>query len=205
MSYGLAYDDRDRVRVNLGFEGLERPVPLRGGAPPYPRASHYDQTGHVTGTVVLDGERIDVDCYAMRDRSWGPRTERGYRRVGYTWAASPETSLLTFTAPGDGPEETVHSGYVRRDGELAQIAGGTRVVSRDPGTGWVTGIDLEVVDELGRTTSGHAEAVSRLILPGSTSLCTNTALSWNVDAQELNGEDQDVWPLRELRLRSRHT
>jgi hypothetical protein len=198
-SYGVTYDDRDRVRVDLGFEALEPPVPLRAGAPPYPKASHYDQTGRVTGTVVLDGERIEVDCYAMRDRSWGPRTERGYRRVGYTWAASPELSLLTFTAPGEGAEEQVHSGYVRRDGVLAQITGGTRTVRRDPGTGWVSGMDLEVVDDRGRTTTGSAEAVSRLVLPGSTSLCTNSALRWTIDGRDLHGEDQDVWPLRELR------
>jgi hypothetical protein len=184
--------------VDLVFQALEPPVPLRGGAPPYPKASHYDQTGRLTGTVVLDGERIDVDCYAMRDRSWGPRTERGYRRVGYTWAASPDLSLLTFTAPGKGAEEQVHSGYVRRDGDLAQITGGTRVVRRDP-AGWVSGIDLEVVDGLGRTTTGRAEAVSRLVLPGSTSLCTNSALRWTIDGRDLHGEDQDVWPLREWR------
>jgi hypothetical protein len=198
MSYGLTYQDRDRVRVDLGFQALEPPVPLRGGAPPYPKASHYDQTGRVTGTVVLDGERIDVDCYAMRDRSWGPRTERGYRRVGYTWAASPDLTLLTFTAPGEGAEEQVHSGYVRRDGELAQITGGTRVVRRNS-DGWVSGIELAVVDELGRTTTGRAEAFSRLVLPGSTSLCTNTGLRWNVEGRDLHGEDQDVWPLREFR------
>jgi hypothetical protein len=198
-SYDLTYTDRDRVSVEVRFDALEPPVPLRSGAPPYPKASHYDQTGRVTGTVVLDGERIPVECCAMRDRSWGPRAERGYRRVGYTWAAAPELSLLTFTSPGDGDREQVHSGYVRRDGELAQITGGTRVVHRDPGDGWITAIDLDVVDELGRTTTGRAQAVSRLVLPSSTSLCTNTALRWTVDGQDLHGEDQDVWPLSEWR------
>jgi hypothetical protein len=172
---------------------------LRTGAPPYPKASHYDQTGRVTGSVVLDGERIGVDCCAMRDRSWGPRAERGYRRVGYTWAAAPELSLLTFASPGDGAREQVHAGYVRRDGELARITGGTRVVHRDRADGWISGIELEVADELGRTTTGRAEAVSRLVLPSSTSLCTNTALRWIVDGHTLHGEDQDVWPLSEWR------
>jgi hypothetical protein len=151
------------------------------------------------GTVVLDGERIDVDCCAMRDRSWGPRTERGYRRVGCTWAAAPELSLLTFTAPGVGDREDVHAGYVRRDGRLSRITGGSRAVTRDPADGWVTALDLEVVDELGRTTTGRAQAVSRLVLPSSTSLCTNTALRWTVDGLDLHGEDQDVWPLTEWR------
>ena len=199
MSYDLTYTDRDRVSVALRFDAAEPPVPLRAGAPPYPKASHYDQTGRVTGTVVLDGERIAVDCFAMRDRSWGPRTERGYRRVGYTWAAAPELSLLTFTAPGDGDRERVHSGYVRRDGRLARITGGSRVVTRDPADGWIAALDLEVVDELGRTTTGRARAVSRLVLPSSTSLCTNTALRWTLDGLDLHGEDQDVWPLKEWR------
>jgi hypothetical protein len=26
----------------------------------------------------------------MRDHSWGPRYERGYHRVGYSWAASAD-------------------------------------------------------------------------------------------------------------------
>jgi hypothetical protein len=179
-------------------------VPLRTGAPPYPKASHYDQTGHVTGHLLLDGERIDVDCYAMRDRSWGPRYERGYRRVGYTWAASPELSLLSYTAPDSGPggaePEHVYAGYVRRDNETARIVDGRRVVKRDPVHGWVTGIDLEVIDEHGRTTSGHAESASRMILPGSTSVCVNTALRWTLDGRPVAGEDQDVWPIKEWRL-----
>jgi hypothetical protein len=28
---------------------------------------------HVTGTIVLHGEEISIDCYSVRDRSWGPR------------------------------------------------------------------------------------------------------------------------------------
>src|SRR5215213_9164721 len=205
MSYDLVYDDRDRFRANLRFDGLEQPVPLRAGAPPYPRASHYDQTGRVTGTLSLDGERIEVDCYAMRDRSWGPRNERGYRRVGYTWAASPELSLLTYTAPGDGDrdEEQVHSGYLRRGDQVAQITGGRRRVQRDPQEQWVTGIDLEISDELGRTLTAHADGGSRLILPGSTSATVNTSLRWTVDGLELHGEDQDVWPVHEWRA-ARH-
>ncbi len=197
MSYDLRYDDRDRARVRLRFDALEAPVPLRRGAPPYPKASHYDQTGRVTGHVVLDGERIDVDCHAMRDRSWGRRNERGYRRVGYSWAASPELSLLAYTMPdGEGPEH-VYTGYVRRDGRVAHIVDGRRGVERDPARNWATGVSLEVRDELGRVTKARAEGVSRMFLPGSTSLCLNTSLLWTVEGHAVHGEDQDVWPLKE--------
>jgi hypothetical protein len=207
--YELGFDDRDRVRVDLRFEAVEPPVPLRRGAPPYPNASHYDQTGRTHGTVILDGERIEVDCIAMRDRSWGPRTERGYRRVGYSWAAAEQLSLLTYTGPdatSTGPEH-VHSGYVRRgtgDGAVSQIADGRRTVDRDPEHGWITGITEELTDERGRRTTASAVALSRMVLPNATSICVNTALRWTVTdgtgaSAEMLGEDQDVWPISEWR------
>jgi hypothetical protein len=210
MSYDLAYDDRDRITVALRFDALEPAVPLRPGAPPYPKASHYDQTGHVTGQVVLDGERIDVDCYAMRDRSWGPRYERGYRRVGYSWAASADLSLLTYTSPtspggnpGDSTPELVHSGYIRRGADVAQISGGRRTVKRDPEHGWLTGIVLEITDERGRTTTATAEGLSRMVLPIASAICINTSLRWTINdgtaAAAVDGEDQDVWPIKEWR------
>jgi hypothetical protein len=198
-SYDLGYDDRDGTRLELRFEALEEAVPLRRGAPPYPVASHYDQTGHVTGHLLLDGERIEVDCYAMRDRSWGPRHERGYHRVGYTWAASPELSVLTYTRPeGSGPEH-VYAGYIRRGEEVAAIVDGTREVRRDRRHGWVTAIDAEIVDEHGRTAHAHADGGSHMILPHSTSVCVNTALTWAVDGAGMHGEDQDVWPMKDWR------
>jgi hypothetical protein len=200
VSYNLTYEDRNRVSVSLRFDALEEAVPLRAGVPPYPTASHYDQTGHVTGHVNLDGQRIAVDCHAMRDRSWGPRTERGYRRVGYTWAASPELSMLTFTMPdGDGPEH-VYAGYVRRDGEVSRVVDGTREIRRDPVKAWAEAVALEVVDERGRTTRAEGEALSHMVLPHSTSVCVNSALRWDVEGREMHGEDQDVWPIHDWRV-----
>jgi hypothetical protein len=34
---------------------------------------HLDQLGHLTGELTLRGERIPIDCYSVRDRTWGPR------------------------------------------------------------------------------------------------------------------------------------
>lgn len=209
MVYRLGFDDRDRLRIDLRFEAVEPPVPLRRGTPPFPKASHYDQAGRTVGTVVLDGERIDVDCIAVRDRSWGPRSERGYRRIGYTWAASDQLTLLTYTGPDEdsvGPEQ-VHSGYVRRgkgEGAVTRLAGGTRTVERDPERGWITGIVEDLRDESGRSITATATASSRLVLPGSTSICINTSLRWTVTdgagcTVEMDGEDQDVWPINEWR------
>ncbi|WP_231974744.1 hypothetical protein [Mycobacterium sp. E1747] len=200
MVYDISYDDRARMEARFRFEALEPPVPLRTGEPPYPKAHHFDQTGRLTGTVTLDGEPIAVDCFAMRDRSWGPRTERGYRRVGYTWAAGPEASLLTYTAPvGDGAEH-VYSGYLRQKDRVSRIVNGVRHVERHPVEGWVEAITVDVETEDGDRISGQARGVSRLFLTISNHVCACTLLDWDLDGQSMAGEDQDVWPISEWRL-----
>jgi hypothetical protein len=199
MAYDVTYDDRDRMRAELRFDALEPPVPLRTGEPPYPRAHHFDQTGHVTGTISLDGEQIPVDCFAMRDRSWGPRPERGYRRVGYTWAAGPRLSLLTYTAPkGDGAE-AIYSGYLRRGDKITRLVSGTRRVERDPLEGWVTAVSVDATTEDGDRISGEARGTSRLLLSISNHICACTLLTWDLDGERIAGEDQDVWPIPEWR------
>lgn len=197
--YDLAYDDRHRASAWLRFTATERPVPLRPGTPPYPKASHYDQTGRVIGYVVLDGERIEVDCYAMRDRSWGTRKERGYRTVGYTWLASEGQSLLAFSAPVPVGDDPVYAGYARDGADVSYVTAGRRLVRRDPRRGWITGINLDVTDEQGRKISARGEAVSRMFLPHSTSVCVASLVEWDLDGTRVYGEDQDVWPLREWR------
>jgi hypothetical protein len=200
MAYDLDYDDRKRLRVSLRFDAVEPPVPLLTGAPPYPAAYHFDQIGHVTGTIRLDGETIPVDCFAMRDRSWGRRNERGYRRVGYAWAGDRDLSLLTYTSPTSEADD-VHTGYLRRDGQIARVVRGRRLVSRDPQSGWVTAIVIDAEDELGRTVHAEADAVSRMILPGSTTICINSSLRYTIDGRVVHGEDQDVWPIDDWRIR----
>jgi hypothetical protein len=37
---------------------------------------HLDQLGHLTGELVLRGEKIPIDCWSIRDRTWGPRGGR---------------------------------------------------------------------------------------------------------------------------------
>jgi hypothetical protein len=198
MSYDLTYNDRSRVEATLRFDALESPVALQTGAPPYPTAHHFDQTGRVTGQVRLDGEVLDVDCFAMRDRSWGPRTERGYKRVGYTWAASPELSMLSYTAPTTDSDD-IYAGYVRRGDNVVRLTGGRRRIERDPKQGWVRSIDVEGICADGTTLTGHATAVSQMILPHATSVCVNSSLVWDFEGTIVHGEDQDVWPLREWR------
>ncbi|UXA11542.1 hypothetical protein KXD97_26650 [Mycobacterium sp. SMC-8] len=204
-AYQLGYTDRDRLEVDLRFDAVEPPVPLRAGTPPYPKASHFDQTGRVVGHLVLDGERIDIDCYAMRDRSWGGRRERGFHPMGYTWMASEQWSALLYSRPAKGHDhDEVYAGYVRRADTVSYVRSGTRTVERDPANGWITGMRLEVQDEAGGVLNFDGVAKSRMILPGATNVCVNTALTFAAaDGMAIHGEDQDVWPISKWRKLSR--
>lgn len=74
MDYHIGYRDAD---ANFGIEFEHRSVhpPHRftPGEAPALHNPHLDQLGHLTGELILHGERIPIDCYSVRDRTWGPR------------------------------------------------------------------------------------------------------------------------------------
>jgi len=204
MSYRLGYRFRDNTdfTADLRFDGLTPPVPHLTGAPPFTGSSHYDQHGRVVGSLTLHGERIDVDCFAVRDRSWGRRPEHigvGAGRLSYAFGTvAPDEMFLIFTLPMSAePGETagrLSSGYLVRDGVLRRLAEATRCDQRDPGTGAVAALEIDGYDVDGRELNVTGRAISRMALPGS-SLCINTLLRYEVDGREAWGEDQDVWPM----------
>lgn len=204
MVYDLGYRFRDETDfiASLRFTGLIRPFPYLSGAPPFSASSHFDQPGHLTGTVRLRGERIDVDCYSLRDRSWGPRPEHWSRagRMSYAFATYDERNgLLAFCHPtGDDPftdTESVTTGYLLQDGKVTRLVGGTRRSERDPRTRMVRAIDLDVYDDQGRTASAHAIARSAMVLSRHR-VTFNTLLEWtDSDGRTGWGEDQDLWPV----------
>ncbi len=207
MSYDLGYRFRDHREfvADLRFDGLTPPVPHVHGAPPFLDSSHYDQHGRVHGYIELHGERIEVDCFAVRDRSWGRRPERVGRSVGrlsYIFGTtSADEGFLVFTTPAGGDPhaetEDLSSGYLFRGGALRRLATATRVNSRDSGTGGVQRVEIEARDSDGRELSLIGEAQSRMgLMTGG--LCINTLMRFEVgggggSVRSGWGEDQDVW------------
>jgi hypothetical protein len=45
--------------------------------------AHYEQHMRVRGTLVIDGESVDIDGFGLRDHSWGPRYWQAIHR--YEW------------------------------------------------------------------------------------------------------------------------
>lgn len=78
MDYHVAFRSPDgEVSIEIEHRGIHMPHRFTRGEPPFRGSSeHFDQAGHVVGELVLRGERIPIDCYSVRDRSWGPRPVR---------------------------------------------------------------------------------------------------------------------------------
>ena len=149
------------VSFDLTFESLCRPL-LTRQEPPFDHGAHIDQPGRVTGSFELQGEHFDVDCIAMRDRSWGIRRPGPQAKIGYDHGtASADDGFLSISIDRKGDDRVIR-GYLLRDGEWSPLTGGTRSVVRDtehrPDV-----ITVEAVDELGREMHATGRVTSRCV------------------------------------------
>lgn len=214
--YRVTYSDAGRFEADLLFDGIMAPNSHPLGAPPFWRGRHFDQPMRVTGTVVLHGEEIGIDCFSVRDRSWGPRPmgpdprkadaprpavdpkkkPRPPEGVGYPFGtADAQNAWLLYTRPtiveGEA-SDVLSTGFLLRDGEYGHLVTGHRRTWLDPETKWISRIEAEAVDEHGRELALEGELVARHGPPGSSS---GTGLfHWRWDGLEGWGEDQTYAP-----------
>jgi hypothetical protein len=83
--------------------------------------AHYEQHMHVTGTVAIDGESIEVDAYGLRDHSWGPRYWQNI--LSYRWLTcsfGPELNVMVSEINRTATERS-EWGVVIRDGKLSRV------------------------------------------------------------------------------------
>jgi hypothetical protein len=74
MDYSVTYRDVDAdFAIELEHRSVHPPHRFTPGEAPAMHDPHLDQLGHITGELTLRGERIPIDCYPVRDRTWGPR------------------------------------------------------------------------------------------------------------------------------------
>lgn len=184
------------ARLALEFTAIMPPNPVPPAASPGMFAGHFEQPGHVAGRLELRGRTIPIDCYAIRDRSWGPRRMPERLRLGNAYATAEDFAFFAYVHPApdgqpDGREEITH-GYLLESGEAAALVAGRRETTlRD---GMPTAVRLEARDALGRS----------LEIDGA---CTNTMASnagngvyavlnlvrWSDGSRVAWGENHDVW------------
>ncbi len=218
QKYRIDYEDPGALELHLVFDALIPPNPHPVGVSPFFNGTHFDQPGHLTGEMVLHGERIPIDCYSVRDRSWGPRPA-GRRRprpaddtrpqpvfggVGYSFGTEgPADAWLTYSAPTEDDDPVV-CGFLLRDGEYGHFLTGRRHVDVDPGTGWPIRIEIEAFDDHGRRLDAVGIAVSR----HWKGLGGDTLMNWQWhDGHQGWGEDQSyfarsVWAAQKARAGS---
>ena len=193
--YALGYDDGERFQAQLEFNGVMPPEPLTAASSTFGSAHHFDQFGHVTGEIVLHGERIAIDCIGMRDRTWGRRPEDRPRQAAYvTGAADANNGFLAVTQVRPEGDKVAY-GFLRRDGNTISLAEGERSVERDPQQGWITRITIAARDQAGREFVAVGEPMSRIILNRHTFIDINSLIRWDLNGVEAWGEDQDMWPI----------
>ena len=205
QSYAIGYDCPDGEDVHLDIE-WRAVIPVNRS----PTGTHLDQPGRITGTLVLDGETIEVDGVGFRDRTWSPRPQTGqgvgpFESMGYTWGTSPESTDGFFLLSGNYDDEYLTygllDGLLYRDGEVAKLTEARRtLVSRDPVTGCPTGAVIDLVDEKGRTARVEGVNVNRFCLNMYPNLHVwECQTRWTLDGLTLVGEDEDNWGVHPFR------
>ena len=193
------------MQLQLQFDGVMPPEPLAAVGSTFGSAHHFDQFGRVTGHVVIHDERIDIDCLAMRDRTWGPRPENRPRQAAYvTGAASAEYAFLAVTNTKAGHDPVAY-GFLRRDGQTVGLAAGHRTVVRNDHHGWVEQVTISAIDTAGRDLHAVGTPVSRMIIDRHTFIDINSLISWDLDGEAAWGEDQDMWPVHTFAATRRRT
>jgi hypothetical protein len=77
MDYRVGFlDEAAEFGVEFEHRSVHPPQRFTPGEAPAMHNPHLDQLGHITGELTLRGERIPIDCYSVRDRTWGPRGGR---------------------------------------------------------------------------------------------------------------------------------
>ena len=197
IGYDLSVRDGDVCSMDLHFQGIMAPRPLRKGVSPFGDANHFDQFGRVTGQVRLKDRLVDIDCIGMRDRSWGPRPEHRPKKSAYvTGIATERDGFLAVTKWRDGIEEIAY-GFMIRDGETADLVSGRRHVERDPHNGWVTHVTIAGKDDRGRTLEAVGTRISGITINRHSFIDSNGLIAWTINGHAGHGEDQDMWPVHD--------
>lgn len=200
----VVYRDPDRGNgIELDYEALMPPALTKGGL-------HFDQGMRVKGELQLGGERHEVDCFNVRDRSWGavrPEVHRSLPPLPWMNCVFGEDLVFACTAfdtLDTGPEwkgvlelpggDSLISGWVWRDGGLLPIASvASKRTERDPASLHPTSVEATLVDSEGR----EYELRGEILASGNWRTWMNfdavyCLARWECDGRVSHGDFQEV-------------
>jgi hypothetical protein len=154
---------------------------------------HIEQPGRMTGVIRRHGEQMRVDCFSMRDTSYGARDYESLASGGYFWGIS-ENSAFHAIAMGGGREAKSIGGFIWKDGEMASLESGRREVL-EWGQFGPAKVLWEATDKLGRTMRATGTIDPGLVFTGYTDHTVVWSLiEWDWDGVTLWGDNQEFRP-----------
>ena len=189
--YRLRYEHAD-CEIDVVFNALAVPTYPAPDDSPGMFAGHLDQHGQVTGRLRLFDETMDVDCWTVRDRSWGPRVVRSDLRIGNAHGSANDQAFFAYIQQDEAGREVIRGGTLFRDGRQAELVEGERRTTWVDG--WPAELRIEAKDSIGRALVADGICRNRRSVVANPELYALLNLSeWSVGKARLWGENHDVW------------
>ncbi len=192
--YRVRYAHADMVDLDLEFDSIMEPWVATTEHEGKRRPHHFDQFGRVTGSLVLHGEPIAVDCLAIRDRTWSVRSERWKHGGGFGYTSAAADTGESFLFVGDTESA---SGFAVLDGRRCELVRGSRLVERDAVHGFVDRVVIDAHDAEGRHLEAEGRSISRIAMPvpGVHGVVWASVCRWTINGVPAWGDDQEPWPV----------
>jgi len=159
---------------------------------------HIEQPGRMQGTITRHGEVMAVDCFSMRDTSYGAREYESLARGGYFWGISGDSSFHALCM-GAGREANCIGGYIMKDDEMASLVSGKRTILEYGRLG-PTKVRFEGADKLGRNMVATGTVDPGLVFTGYTDHSVVWSLTeWDWDGVTHWGDNQEFCPAETFR------
>ena len=157
---------------------------------------HIEQPGRMTGTIRRHGQEWAVDCWSMRDTSYGERDYESLARGGYFWGIGDGGSFhaLCMESKASAREADCIGGYILRDGQMASLASGKRTVL-EYGQFGPAKVRFEGTDTLARSMTATGTIDPGLVFTGYTDHTVVWSLTeWDWDGATYWGDNQEFCP-----------
>jgi hypothetical protein len=197
--YKIDYD-KDGFQLDLVWEAIGPCHELKTGDAGQSATAkfHIEQPGRMRGMVRRHGDEFAVDCFSMRDTSYGARDYESLAFGGYFWGISADSSFHAICM-GQGREARCIGGFIWKDGELASLVSGRREVI-EYGQHGPSRVLFEATDRLGRTVSTSGTIDPGLIFTGYTDHTVVWSLTrWDWDGVTHWGDNQEFAPAEPFR------
>jgi len=189
--YAIRYD-HEGFTMDLEWTATGPMHELKTGDPGQQATAkfHIEQPGRMRGTIRRDDKAFAIDCFSMRDTSYGAREYASLATGGYFWGIAAESAFHAL-AMGEGREQRVIGGFIWKDGTLASLASGTRQVL-EFGRYGPSRVELQATDKLGRTLLATGRIDDGLIFTGYTDhTVVWSLLEWDWDGVTHWGDNQE--------------